>query len=362
MKTELLRKQRSTRNKTSQISILGERMRLILLLLVTLSCSLRAESAPNFGRSVTFAKNEEPASLDNLRGKIVIVLFYQSWCPICNKWAPNLVKQMQTQYGDQSHYVLIGMKTDGGSPEDAKSFLTEKGADGASWIFASDNEQAYYASVINDTPLWGYAVISPDGEITDKGKAGTFYTGGQTQEFVLPGRKKDFDKQFSTAKKSFLPEGKTYAAELKNAVKLAETGRFVSALVSARSAGGIPGKEFEGDIMTLLGERVTRYEQQARDTNNSARYSAFMSLRDMSAQMKTLAPGKAAQKIVSELNKDKSIQREQKAEQAWLSLMAAVGKQPPEKRQAALAANVPAYVKAYDGTYFAQLAQKSVPQ
>jgi peroxiredoxin len=334
-------------------------MRPILLLLVMASCLLQAESAPGFGRSVTFAKNEEPASLENLRGKIVIVLFYQSWCPICNRWAPTLVKQMQEQYGDQSQYVLIGLKTDGGSPEDAKAFLTGKGADDASWIFASDNEQVYYASVIKDTPLWGYAVISPDGELTDKGKAGSAYTGRETQEFVLPSRRKDFDKQFATAKKSFLPEGKSYSSDVKTAIKMVEQGRFLSALNGARKAGGIPGKELEGDIVALLTERVNRYEQQARDAASQERYAAFMTLRTMSAQMKGIAPGKAAQKVVSELSKDKAIQREQKAEQAWISLTAAVEKQPPEKRQAALVASAPAFIKAFEGTHFSRIAEQS---
>ena len=84
---------------------------------------------PEFGASVTFPKGEEPVTIAGLRGKVAVVLFFQSWCPICNGWAPDLVKQLEQQYAGQPGYVLIGIKTDGGTPEEAKAFLAGKGAD-----------------------------------------------------------------------------------------------------------------------------------------------------------------------------------------------------------------------------------------
>jgi thiol-disulfide isomerase/thioredoxin len=299
--------------------------------------------------------------LTNLRGKIIIILFYQSWCPVCNKWAPDFIKQMQEQYVDQPGYVLIGLKTDGGTPEEAKEFLADKGADLSAWVIATDEEKTYYKAFMNDTPLWGYAVITPEGERLDQGKAGAYYLRGKGNNYVLPQRRaKEFDTMFPDTKRTFLPSNKTYAPELKEAVRFAETGRFLSALNQAFKVGGDTAKEFQSDMDTLLNDRVAKLEQQARDVNHSERYAAVMILRDMATQMKSMPPGKAAQKIVSELSKDKAIQREEKAEKAWQTLMKAIEKQPPEKRQAALAANIPSYIKTYENTHFANVAKATV--
>jgi thiol-disulfide isomerase/thioredoxin len=334
-------------------------MRLIILLLLTFSSPAFCALAPSFGNSIAFSKLEESVQLANLRGKVVVTLFYQSWCPICNKWAPELVKQLQEQYAGKPGYVLLGLKTDGGSPSEAKDFLAGKGADVSQWIVACDEEQAYYEQVIKDTPLWGFAVINPDGEIIDKGKSGSYFTGGNSKVFVLPSKRKEFDKTFSQSMSFNLPTDKTYPSELTQAVYLAESGRFLSALNSAREVGGIPAKDFEADLMLHLDKRVSQLNEQSCDADNSERYFAFMTLRDIAINMKSLPPGIAAKKMISEISKDDAIKREQKSEKSWLSLLAAVNKQAPENRKAALAANVPAFIKAFDGTYFARVAQSS---
>ncbi|HEX3134748.1 MAG TPA: TlpA disulfide reductase family protein [Planctomycetota bacterium] len=336
-----------------------------LTVALLLICSMFATSAwsqamPEFGASVTFSKGEEPVTIAGLRGKVAVVVFFQSWCPICNGWAPGLLKQLEKQYAGQPGYVLMAIKTDGGTPKKGKTFLAGKGANAERWIVASDAEEAYYQRIIADAPLWGYAVVGPDGSRVEAAQAGVFYSKPGAKEFVLPSKRKEFDKTFADTKRSVLPAGKTYAPELSRAVQLAESGRLASAVATARSAGGIPGKELETDLLALLKTRLETLETQARDAANAERYEAFMALRDLTTQIKGLPPAKEAQKAVAEIGKDKAIQKEQKAENAWRGLMLAVEKQPKEKRQETVKASVPGFIKAYEGSHFARIAAETI--
>lgn len=318
-----------------------------------------SQTMPEFGGSVTFAKGEEPVTIAGLRGKVAVVLFFQSWCPICNGWAPDLIKQLEQQYAGQPGYVLMGIKTDGGTPEEAKAFLASKGADPERWIVASDMEEGYYRQIIGEAPLWGYAVVAPDGSRVEASQAGQYYAGGNGKRFVLPSKRADFDKTFAATKSTALPSGKEYPKELSRAVLLAESGRIASAIAAARAVGGLPGKGLEDDLLALATTRLTDLETKARDAADPQRYVAFMGLRDLATQLRGLPPAKPAQKAVSEIAKDKAILKEQKAENAWRALLAAVEKQPKEKRGEALKASIPGFVKAYEGTHFARIAAEA---
>lgn len=318
-----------------------------------------AQTMPEFGSSVTFAKGEEPVTIAGLRGKVGVVLFFQSWCPICNAWAPDLLKQLEEQYAGQPGYVLMGIKTDGGTAEEAKAFLASKGADPERWVVASDLEEGYYQRIIADAPLWGYAVVAPDGSRAEAAKAGVYYGGAGAKRFVLPSKRADFDKTYASSKSTTLPADKQYAKELSRAVLLAESGRLASAIAAARAVGGIPGKTLEDDLLALAAARLTELETKARDAADPQRYVAFMGLRDLSTQLRGLSPAKPAQKAVSEIAKDKVVAREQKAENAWRALLAAVEKQPKEKRGEALKASIPGFIKSYEGTHFARIAAEA---
>lgn len=140
---------------------------------------------------------------------------------------------------------------------------------------------------------------------------------------------------------------------------LAESGRLASAIAAVRAAGGLPGKGLEDDLLALATTRLTELETRARDAADPQRYVAFMGLRDLSAQLRGLPPAKPAQKAVSEIAKDKVILKEQKAENAWRALIAAVEKQPKEKRREALKASIPGFIKTYEGTHFARIAAEA---
>lgn len=91
-----------------------------------------AESAP----TIRFVKNPQPVpaftvetlegqtiSAESLRGKVILLNFWATWCGPCIAEIPDLI-QLQNKYERQ--FQVIGLSVDAGSPEDVKRFVQEK--------------------------------------------------------------------------------------------------------------------------------------------------------------------------------------------------------------------------------------------
>lgn len=66
----------------------------------------------------------KPVSLAALRGKVVIVNFWATWCPPCREEIPDLVA-LQAKYRDTLQ--IIGVSQDSGSLEEVRQFAAEHG-------------------------------------------------------------------------------------------------------------------------------------------------------------------------------------------------------------------------------------------
>jgi thiol-disulfide isomerase/thioredoxin len=81
-----------------------------------------------------------PISTAALRGKVVIVNFWATWCPPCREEIPDLVK-LQARYRD--HLQIIGIAQDSGSIADVKRFAADHGMNYPTILSTPDIEKLF---------------------------------------------------------------------------------------------------------------------------------------------------------------------------------------------------------------------------
>ena len=99
----------------------------------------------------------QSASLDDYRGKVVLLDFWATWCGVCREALPK-VRQLQTVYGD-SDFVLVSVSEDE-DPNAWRSFVASRGM---SWAQRFDGDGSL-AQRFQVNALPTYVLLGRDGQ------------------------------------------------------------------------------------------------------------------------------------------------------------------------------------------------------
>ena len=86
---------------------------IILYWIVLLAGKTEADSSDHQAPEWVISEwiNSNGLTLEGLRGKVVVIDFFQLWCPGCNKFSGPLMKKWDRQYGDRQDIQLVGIHT-----------------------------------------------------------------------------------------------------------------------------------------------------------------------------------------------------------------------------------------------------------
>lgn len=124
------------------------------------------DTAPDFTLHVVVATglSDQTVSLSSLRGKVVVLEFMLSWCPVCRTMAPS-VEYLNQKYNGQDVVFLSVAGTQGGATADSTADFIKQYH--TTWTHVLDTDNLVFSTYkIQATPT--YFILDRSGRISSK--------------------------------------------------------------------------------------------------------------------------------------------------------------------------------------------------
>ena len=135
--------------------------------------------APNF-RVTTL--DGQTVTMDDLRGKVVLVDFWATWCGPCNAELPH-VKEIAARYAGRP-LVILSVSSD----KDEAKWKQFIGAHGMTWLQARDSDQSI-AEMFGIESIPHYFTIDTDGILQTEQLGGGSEIDGKLKKMVAQAEK-----------------------------------------------------------------------------------------------------------------------------------------------------------------------------
>lgn len=116
-------------------------------------------------------------SFESLKGKVVFLNIWATWCPPCVAEMPNIQKLYEKVGSDKIAFVMLSV--DEGGMDKVKKFIDKKGFTFPVYMPASQFPQEFYSTAIPTT-----FIISPEGKIVAKQEGMADYDTKEVREFL----------------------------------------------------------------------------------------------------------------------------------------------------------------------------------
>ncbi|WP_299759437.1 TlpA disulfide reductase family protein [uncultured Pontibacter sp.] len=116
-------------------------------------------------------------SFESLKGKVVFMNIWATWCPPCVAEMPNIQKLYEKVGSDKIAFVMLSV--DEGGMEKVKKFIDKKGFTFPVYMPASQLPREFYSNAIPTT-----FILSPEGKIVAKQEGMADYDTKEVREFL----------------------------------------------------------------------------------------------------------------------------------------------------------------------------------
>ncbi|MEJ8803381.1 TlpA disulfide reductase family protein [Pontibacter sp. H249] len=121
--------------------------------------------------------NGKQVSFESLKGKVVFLNIWATWCPPCIAEMPNIQKLYDKVGSDKIAFVMLSV--DEGGMAKVKKFINKKGYTFPVYMPASQFPQEFYSNAIPTT-----FIISPEGKIVAKQEGMADYDTKEVRDFL----------------------------------------------------------------------------------------------------------------------------------------------------------------------------------
>jgi len=328
---------------------------LLMAILFFASGFLYAKQVPEFTDSVIFQENFPKFKINELKGKVIVVVFFQSWCPKCNEWSKTVFNDTENAYGNDPSVVLIALKTDSSSLSSANDYLKNR-IKSDKWIVGVDKNAEYLKLVNGKDQLYVHMIVDGAGEIREVKYSGTRLNikGKTVQELATH----NFSNGYHSSR--LLASEKTYDSVFNQSVKLAEMYLIKEAVLECRKSPKdkeqkAQALELEEDIYQGVLKKLQGLKEQFSKEDDQLRFTYFQSIRSMVNSVNGLKVHKDAMAIYSEIRNEEFLKKELQAEKAYITVQASLSKVAAKDYDALKAKYFSKIASDYPDTYYGRI-------
>ncbi len=287
-------------------------------------------------------------SLEQLRGKTVLLMVYASWCPKCNAWSGELFSQLKEAVHNKP-IIILAINADN-SPEKAQAYVTQRGFIGPNIIHGYDPTMVQKLGLPDN--LFRYVLFDAQGRNKANGAAGAYFEDGPRKRYAVadeivrvqpPGQFKVLSENMSEPVAQLL-----WPFEL-------GLGSEAALTKAKNSLSADQKKELDAAIERYLEAQLEEIRAGYKG-EMAVRLTAYDKALALSNSFRNSAQSKKAREVVVFMEKDEAFKRELAAKKAYEACAAKTG--PNVKRDQLFRA----VAKRFEGTYYGGMAQQAAEQ